>query len=533
MAGLAGNAQVGTLLTATALFGVVCTGELGTLVHEIDAAIAGVNGTGQIATITGLVMAGAGGVGQSGTFAKEIDKLLSGTMGSGQAGAIQSEYALEALVGAPASGQLGSLTTDLALTVRFGAVGFGESGFIFDKVSFSFSGAGGIGQTGVATANAGGTIVGGACLGQAGSTTAEIGGSFAGVEGIGDGGVAQASGSVVSATGYGQAGIAQIEISNPAGADAAITGVAGTGQAGDVEAYISSIFGVEATGSAGTADIAIGPVDEIIVSLYSDNAGVPGTFIEVIGSFFDAAVSTEPTTITLSPTNPIPLTPNTRYWVQVVNTLTSTVRWVTLSNDGGAGVATEFWYKSSGESGANSAGPAYQMAVFSESLFGVGGTGQVGSLTIQSGTAAVAGITGVEGLGQAGTVRATGKKKRGGRGADNRNFKPALFSKPEERETDVQALTRWRKIVDDLLELPPRQAEETGQPEPDRPSEQDFSFLNSLDLEPSDQSDEPVAEATDNWRAIAEADDLLLLGDCLDGCGRAEADDLLLLGDWL
>ena len=596
----------------TILLGAAGTGQGGSSVTETDADIVGRAGTAQV-----------------GSLGSEVDEspAIAGVTGIGQIGSPDPGVGASSLSGG-AAGQAGSSTTEIG-TIVAGAVSIGDAAE-FSALNTSVTGVALTGQVsspavevdvsmiGVeATAAAGDAVVYDLIIVSLYSDEAGAPGEFIAIIGSflgsdvdstpttialtpatpiplevntrywvqvtntntttvkwvtldNDGGTGVApefwykstgdSGDNVSGPAYQMAVFADVTIG--------LSGVAGGGQAGDVVINGAFVAGVAGTGSAGTVDIAVGVVDQITVSLYSDNAGVPGDFIEVIGTFFDAAISTEPTTITLEPSNPIALAANTRYWVQVTNSLTTTVRWVTLDNDGGTGVAPEFWYKNTGDSGSNVSGPAYQMAVFNEALAGVSGTGQVGSPTTQSSSATLATsasgtgeagslvasvaatLNGVAGLGQSGVavgetlidnvtitgVAGTGEagiakhgrvyKKRSGRGADNKHFKPELFSKPV--ETDAQAMARWRKMVDELLDLPPRQGEDTQQPEPDQPQkpQEDFSFLNSL---PEAKPDVPVVTQP-NWQAIAEADDALLFG---EGVSGAQSDDLLLLGDWL
>ena len=64
---------------------------------------------------------------------------------------------------------------------------------------------------------------------------------------------------------------------------------------------------------------------------------------------------------------------------------------------------------------------------------------------------------------------------------------------------------RWRKLVDELLELPPRQEQDTEQPEPDEA----YAFITSLSIRPPVEPFEP----TDPWMVLAAAEDAMLLGD--------------------
>lgn len=573
---MAGAGNVGSLGPGEtpSLAGVVAIGQAGSPSIEADASSNGCAAFGQVASlaieIDGTVV-GASSSAQPGSLANEIDVSTTGVIGNGLIGSPSIEVDDTAsIAGVSCIGQSGSPNVEIDAS-GLGVAGAGQAGMpaIERDQNAGVAGIGSNGQVGSTGIETDASGLGGFGAGQSGLPRIEVDASLAGVGSVGEAGSAGA-GQGFSIAVSGLSGTGQVGSSLAAETEALLTGVSGdgvgspiadvepmpTGAGGighvgsfaiDVDA---SAIGVEATSAAGTADITVGDVDQIIVSLYSDDGGVPGTFIEVIGTFFDAAVSTAPTTITLSPSNPIPLEPNTRYWVQVTNSNTTSVRWVNLDNDSGTGVAPEFWYKSTGDSGANDSSPAYQMAVLSEVVIGAGGTGQIGSLSIQfsaiTSASGIAGsgqagslvsdvivpLTGVAGIGHPGTPTLSGAKriKRSGRGADNKNFKPALFSKPPERETDAEAMARWRRVVDELLEIPPRQAEGTEQPEPDRPvePEKDFAFLNNLP-KPTGEYAEPIIEPT-NWQAIAEADDALLLGECLSG---PEADDLLLLGDWL
>ena len=594
VAGAVGTTQLGSTISEVSASGiaVVGSGQIGSPKIEVDASLTGAGSVGQVGSIVvgegfSVAIAGVSSAGQLGSLISEVNISVAGAFGTGHVGSLDVG---NTIAGSACSGQVGSPAIEVdvfvigvAATASAGTIGIID--FIVVSLYSDSDGAPGdfiaiIGSfldSDVDSTPTTITLTPDTPISLAVNTrywvqvtntnTTTV--KWVTLDNDGGTGVAPEfwykstgdSGDNDSSPAYQMAVFVEETIG--------ISGVAGVGQVGEPVAYIASVFGVEAEGSAGTVDIAVGALDEIIVSLYSDNDGVPGDFIEVIGSFYDAAVSTAPTTITLTPTMPIALAENTRYWVQVVNTLTTTVRWVTLNNDGGTGVAPEFWYKSTGDSGANDSSPAYQMAVFSEALIGANGIGQIGTLTIQFSSvtsvpdtagagqvgsllAAVTGIIdGVGGLGEVGTVigdvtidnatidgvAGTGQagtakggrvsRKRSGRGADT-TFTPALFSKPGEAESDVQAISRWRKIVDDLLDLPARQAEGTDQPEPDlgREEEREFAFLNAL------PKPRPGVEAVQpNWQAIAEADDTLLLGECSGG--RAEADDLLLLGDWL
>ena len=600
IAGVGGTGQIGVVLSETdasgvgvtsigqsgsptveidrSLAGSAASGQAGAFVIERDQTVAlvGVAGTSQIGVIlaeTNVSGIGVGGSGQSGSPSIEVDETATivGGAGTGAAGSPVAGQGFNVLIaGSSAAGEVGSSTVEVDASV-LGVEAEGSAGdaIVGDQIVVSQysddDGAPGdfitvIGTFYDAVVGPTPTIV---------SLTPDIPIALAAntrywVQVTNTNTTAVAWVTLDNDGGTGVAPEFWVKSDGPSGANDSglayqmaiiveetigISGVSGGGQAGIPGLTLP---GVEATGSAGVTDIAIGAIDQITVSLYSDNDGVPGDFIEVIGTFYDAAVSTAPTTITLEPNNPIALEPNTRYWVQVTNSLTTSVRWVNLDNDSGTGVAPEFWYKSTGDSGANDSSPAYQMAVFSEVVIGAGGIGQIGSLTIQfsaitsaSGITAsgqvgslvsdvIVPLTGVSGIGHPGIPTLSGAKriKRSGRGADNKNFKPELFSKREEQETDAEAMARWRRIVDELLELPPRQGEGTEQPEPDRPVEppKDFSFLNKLPKPKADEVDPVIEKAQPNWQAIAMADDALLLG---ESSSSPEADDLLLLGDWL
>lgn len=432
------------------------------------------------------------------------------------------------------------------------------------------------------------------------------------------------------------------------------TGVSATAEVGSLtDAIVTAPFGVEATDAVGSVQpiVEVMPIDlaavgevgdvtpsrdtvgqprgvagtglvgavaipgKLVVSLLSDSAGSPASLIAVLGVYEDADLSLGTILLEIDLSSaPIALTPNTRYWIEVSGNSFTSFSWVEAADPGGAGVATELWYHDVNgtiSSGANSAGPSFQMEVLAEPPTGVYGTadagalgvkvggvisgvqttgavgtvfvpgtikqpingvlaegqcgslsdliavltsgaeasgqagtatatealqtlvegvtasgtcgsfgiveaattsgasstGQVGSLTTTSFTSILAiPIGGVEAIGSAGIARGSKRKLRGGRGGKE-HFTPHLFAKPD-RETAAEALARWRRAVDDLLlDRKP----EDDQPAPD-PYHADFEFLNSL---PLTVVDEPIAGPVEmvDWEAIAEAEDMLLLGE--------------------
>src|ERR1044072_3274496 len=136
-------------------------------------------------------------------------------------------------------------------------------------------------------------------------------------------------------------------------------------------------FGVAGNGQAGSVSIP----GSIAVSLYSDNAGVPGTFVAFLGAFPDTSIPSGDSLLHITLPTPLAL-PAGRYWIKLSGNQLSGVRWIQAGDTTGSGVATEAWYKTSSgvvTSGANVAGPSYQMDVYGDQGFGsVAGTGLAG-----------------------------------------------------------------------------------------------------------------------------------------------------------
>ena len=99
------------------------------------------------------------------------------------------------------------------------------------------------------------------------------------------------------------------------------------------------------------------------VSLLSDSSTSPGTLISALGTVQDSALATSPTenVIDIPLTTPIPLASNTRYWIEVGGTDTTT-SWSYDTANVGVGVANEFNYYGGSVSDNNSFTP-YQMTI--------------------------------------------------------------------------------------------------------------------------------------------------------------------------
>ena len=518
--------------------GAVGAGQSGSTHTEIDESLSGIAGVGQAAAPVILidefllavssagqagspvadinVSSAAVGSGQAGSPLTKIDAALSGGVGTGQA-ASPTITISGTILGAGCTGQAGLPSIEVDKTVILvGVVGTGQGGSPHILVDTVLSGGAGTGLAASPAIEIDGTVLGVVGTGQAGSPSFQKNAtaSIAGVVATGQAAPSVAEEFIsanIAAAGVAGTSASEIDIVDPAGQfegvvgtgqaaspsfegdrTTSLAGVVATAQAGSLSSNIVALaVGVAAVGSAGTLTLdAI-----IVVSLYSDNAGVPGTFITTIGSFPASEIGSSPTTIALSPSSPISLVPNTRYWVQVTNTLTTTVQWVTLANDGGTGVSTEFWYKSDGDSGSNPDGPVYQMAVLVEENIG---------------------LTGVEGVGGVGSVTTTthsGRtyKLRSGRGAP---YKAPDYTEPSDTEPLADKMARWRAVVADALELPDTPKDEEVV-EAAVPSQPDFSFLSRLETVTQPRVDaEPIASIVQKsrYQMLAEAEDAMMLG---------------------
>lgn len=105
-------------------------------------------------------------------------------------------------------------------------------------------------------------------------------------------------------------------------------------------------------------------VDDVVVSLLTDNATSPGSLIAEIGrlpGFASDAPLNE--VFSFAPTAPISLAANSRFWV-MVSTSSSHARWLFSSDLGSTGVDGEFFF-SIGKVWSDSDGP-YMMRVVAE-----------------------------------------------------------------------------------------------------------------------------------------------------------------------
>jgi hypothetical protein len=81
----------------------------------------------------------------------------------------------------------------------------------------------------------------------------------------------------------------------------------------------------------------------ISVGLYANASNSPGTLIGVIGTMPDSSLTTTPTSYSFNPSTTYPLTPNTRYWIGItVSGTTSQAAVEFQTNNTGIGIANEF-----------------------------------------------------------------------------------------------------------------------------------------------------------------------------------------------
>lgn len=551
-AGQAGNVTPQSTFT---LANVSATGQVASISDQSNGAFSGNAGTGTAGGLTpqlALTFADVAAAGQAGSVGDEDDGIFSGVSGSGAAGGLTPQLALT-LADVSAAGQVGSPIAEVTVSDG-GAIGTGQIGSLTVEDDVNLAGVSATGAAGSPTANVVNSVIvaGIAGTGQVGSPTIEIdlplasvtasgaagspitnAGQSISVVGVGGTGLAAPSlaEAIVSANiaALGAAGTSAIEIdiADPVGA---FTGVAGTGQLGsavaDVEAsgvacvgsgqvgsftteatlasvaangvaglptaqvVPTTLSGVGAQGYAGTQTISAG-TGSVEVSLFSDDSGIPGTFIATIGTFLDSDISASPFTITLTPTTQIPLEPNTRYWVKVSGNDATSAQWVLLGNDSGIGVDSEFFYTATLGSVPNSLGPSYQFSVDEEFESGAAGVGMAGTLS---------------------TSIVSSRKKRSGRGAPYKA--PDYTETPVDTEPLADKMARWRKTVADALELPEK-PEEPVVAEDTVPTKPDFSFLSLLDdvsLPRDDAESITSIVQTSRYQMLAEAEDDLLLG---------------------
>jgi hypothetical protein len=90
------------------------------------------------------------------------------------------------------------------------------------------------------------------------------------------------------------------------------------------------------------------------ISLFSNNPSpggpFPGTLLATIGSVSDSQLSSSFQGFNISLASPYALAPNTRYWIELSSTSSSTAQWAYTFNGSGVGVASEFFNNSSGTS---------------------------------------------------------------------------------------------------------------------------------------------------------------------------------------
>src|ERR1051325_847812 len=104
--------------------------------------------------------------------------------------------------------------------------------------------------------------------------------------------------------------------------------------------YDPVAFGVSGNGQAGSLSIP----GSLAISLYSDNAGVPGSLIALLGIFPDTTIPSGASVRRITLPTPLAI-PAGRYWIQLTGNQLSGVKWIQAGDDSGSGVATELWYK--------------------------------------------------------------------------------------------------------------------------------------------------------------------------------------------
>ena len=96
------------------------------------------------------------------------------------------------------------------------------------------------------------------------------------------------------------------------------------------------------------------------VSLFSNNPAIggptPGTLVATLGAISDSQLSDTFQDYNFSLVTPIGLSPDTRYWIVLSSTATSTAQWAYTLNSAGVGVGSEY-FNNAGGTEPNSTGP--------------------------------------------------------------------------------------------------------------------------------------------------------------------------------
>lgn len=534
--------------------GVFGTSQVGSFGIEIDTAPIGVEGDGAVGSIAipGRLLGSVSSVGIAEPLASEIDTPIDGTEGASEAGSLAQTVGV--LTGVETDGQAGSFVveTDVSVTGTegnsqvgdvlvlsassvTGVEGDGQSGGVPDQLTGSVIGVAGAGQFGTAVSQVSAAVIGAAGSALAGALSVEAGIVLDGVSGSGSAGaltvqiVQVGSLLITGVQGDGAAGLITAKMSS----NVPVTGIGSDGIAGDLSGRVLIVqAGVQAIGGAGALGLEIDGSITGVQGTSSAGAVIAGrsASISVTGTEGDAAAGSVSDQIAVSAAG-VQGTGNAGSF-DISKSPTIPVTGVQSTGFAGTVIAGRSEVVSIvGIEGTGAGGDLSSLGIVAASIVGVQGAGGIGQAIDQIAINNIP-ITGVQGTGSAGQV-IHGKKKRSGRGAPS-TFKPALFSRPDRpKETDGEAMARYRKIVDDLLAqpaLPARQAEETGQPEPDdRTRPPDFSFLASLE-----QAEKPdVAPAVISWHAQAMEEDRLLLGDASAVEDLVRAEDDLLLGELL
>ena len=287
------------------------------------------------------------------------------------------------------------------------------------------------------------------------------------------------------------------------------TGVYGTAEAGGLGVAVGgTISGVESSGAVGTVVIP-GTIHQPISGVSSDGQSEPlSAVVAVTATDIEASGQAGIATFTEALQTPVEGVGASGGCASL-----SVLEAATLAgaaSNGQVGTATAVAAQEAAVAGAEATGACAAFGVV-DALSGAGASAAsgIGNLTATSvGSASTVTISGVAGEGLAGIARRKKRLPRGGRGGKE-HFTPHLFARPETAETAAEALARWRRTVDELLHTDPRK--ERPEPGPD-PDHADFEFLNSL---PLTIIDEPIAGPIEmiDWQAVAEAEDMLLLGD--------------------
>ena len=98
------------------------------------------------------------------------------------------------------------------------------------------------------------------------------------------------------------------------------------------------------------------------VSLYSNSSNAPGSPLDTLGTSPDSNLGTALAPFDVPVGIPYPLTPSTRYWIEVQGTVGSGAKWSSESTSVGTGVAGEYQYYN-GASHSNSIFTPYQAEV--------------------------------------------------------------------------------------------------------------------------------------------------------------------------